>query len=401
MVQRPAALIFLMCSAEVLGMAGYSTFPALVPELQTAWQLTNVEIGWLSGIYFGGYTIAVPILVSLTDRIDPKRIYLLSTGLVGIGTFAFGWFADGFWSALILRAIAGAGFAGTYMPGLKAISDRLSGPQQSRAVSIYTSSFSIGASLSLVIAGVLSEIGDWRLAFLLSAMGSALAFALVAFLLPANPPQQRPDARLLDFRPVLRECRVMGFVAAYTTHSYELFAFRSWLVAFLVYVQMTTAGAELWSATAIAAAINLLGMPASISTNEIAVRRGRRGVVLFVLILSTVASAVMGLTPGLPFLLVVLAMAAYGYLIAADSGSITAGSVAAAPEGYRGATMAVHSTFGFAGGFLGPLAVGVALDAAGGQNAMGWWLGFLAMGAPNLLGAAILYACGRRIDRGQ
>ena len=41
------------------------------------------------------------------------------------------------------------------------------------------------------------------------------------------------------------------------------------------------------------------------------------------------------------------------------SASITAGAVQAAPRGYRGTTLAVHSTFGFGAGFLGPLVVGI------------------------------------------
>jgi hypothetical protein len=41
------------------------------------------------------------------------------------------WLANGFWSALLLRALAGVGWAGAYMPGLKAIADRLDGSAQS------------------------------------------------------------------------------------------------------------------------------------------------------------------------------------------------------------------------------------------------------------------------------
>jgi MFS family permease len=79
----------------------------------------------------------------------------------------------------------------------------------------------------------------------------------------------------------------------------------------------------------------------------------------------------------------------YGITIAADSASLTAGVVAAAPEGYRGATLAVHSTIGFFSAFLAPLAVGVVLDYfAGGRTA--WSMGFLCMAAGCLLGPIFL-----------
>ena len=57
-----------------------------------------------------------------------------------------------FWSAFIFRIVAGIALAGTYMPGLKLLSDHLSqmtgGKDQSRAIAFYTSSFCIGTALS-------------------------------------------------------------------------------------------------------------------------------------------------------------------------------------------------------------------------------------------------------------
>ena len=77
-----------------------------------------------------------------------------------------------------------------------------------------------------------------------------------------------------------------------------------------------------------------------------------------------------------------------------DSGSITAGVVAAAPEGYRGATMAVHSCIGFIGAFGGPLMFGVMLDLAGpsggGETILSWGVAFAFTGAVVTLGPLAL-----------
>jgi predicted MFS family arabinose efflux permease len=51
--------------------------------------------------------LAVPVLVTLTDRVDPKRIYLIGVGLTVIGYALFGLIADGFWTALACRVLAG------------------------------------------------------------------------------------------------------------------------------------------------------------------------------------------------------------------------------------------------------------------------------------------------------
>ena len=55
---------------------------------------------------------------------------------------------------------------------------------------------------------------------------------------------------------------------------------------------------------------------------------------------------------------------------------MTAGTVAAAGKNFRGATMGLHSMSGYAGGFFGPLGVGLALDFVGRDTVLGWGLGF-------------------------
>ncbi len=117
-----------MCAAEVFGMLGITTFSALLPTMQAEWTLSYADAGWITGIYFAGYALSVPVLVSLTDRVDPLRIYLCSTALGALSLLGFALIADGFWSALIFRTLSGIALAGTYMPGLKALTDRIEGP---------------------------------------------------------------------------------------------------------------------------------------------------------------------------------------------------------------------------------------------------------------------------------
>ncbi|MHC4225523.1 MAG: MFS transporter, partial [Planctomycetota bacterium] len=88
------SLIAWVCISEVLSVAAIMYFPALLPSFQAEWGLTNTEAGWISGIYFGGYAATVPILVSLTDSVDPRKIYLLSAGLGAVSMIGFGLLAQ-------------------------------------------------------------------------------------------------------------------------------------------------------------------------------------------------------------------------------------------------------------------------------------------------------------------
>jgi hypothetical protein len=62
----------------------------------------------------------------------------------------------------------------------------------------------------------------------------------------------------------------------------------------------------------------------------------------------------------------------YGTVIWLDSSSLTAGTAGTAEPSRRGATLAVHSMLGYAGGFLGPLMIGWTLDFSGGMSVIGW-----------------------------
>ncbi len=96
------------------------------------------------GAYALGYMLAVSLLATLTDRIDARLVLLAGSALSALATAAFGLFADGLWSAAAIWALAGIGFAGAYMPGLKALDWIACRRRTSRSITLYTSSFAIG-----------------------------------------------------------------------------------------------------------------------------------------------------------------------------------------------------------------------------------------------------------------
>jgi hypothetical protein len=59
--------------------------PALLPDMMRLWSLNNSEAGWITAIFYGTYILAVPILVTLTDRIDAKRVYLAGVAATVLG----------------------------------------------------------------------------------------------------------------------------------------------------------------------------------------------------------------------------------------------------------------------------------------------------------------------------
>src|SRR5260370_13104964 len=158
----------------MLAQIGAFALPALLPNCIARWDLSKTEAGWLVGIFFAAYVVMVPLLVALTDRVPVRRVYMLGTGLTALSHFGFALLADGFWSALLLRLLAGIGWAGTYMPGLKAITDPLEGTAQSRAVSWHAAGVGISGAASFAIAGL---VGNWAGAPAAFLLGGSTALA--------------------------------------------------------------------------------------------------------------------------------------------------------------------------------------------------------------------------------
>ena len=151
-----------------------------------------------------------------------------------------------------------------------------------------------------------------------------------------------------------------------------------------------------WSAAAIAAGVNLLAVPASIAGNEVALRIGRRPWILLVMAASGSSGIVLALGAQWHWAVVLALLVAYSMLVMAESGTLTAGLVGAAPPELRGAAMGLYSLAGFGGGMLGPMVFGAALDAAGGAAASAAWIaGYAAIGA-GCLAAPIVARIGAR-----
>src|SRR5437879_7186884 len=129
-VSRLNRAVVVMCAAQACAQIGAFGVAALIPTLIPAWSLSNTEAGWISGIYYAAYTLVVPLLSSLTDRVDPKRIYLGSVALTALAFAGFACVATGFWSALAFRALWGGGWGGRYMPGPRGLGGRAGGQQE-------------------------------------------------------------------------------------------------------------------------------------------------------------------------------------------------------------------------------------------------------------------------------
>jgi predicted MFS family arabinose efflux permease len=380
-----------MCLGQLGSLLPHVVVPSilaafLIPE----WHLSGAQAGLLAGSGAAGYMLAVPVLATLTDRIDARKILIAGSALSALGTALFGLFAQGLWSGALFNAIAGVGFAGAYMPGLKALTDRLAPGESSRAITLYTSSFSFGVGLSFLVSQLVAEAWGWRIAFLATALGPLVMLTVCLLLRPVDP---RPvQGRLLDFAPVFRNTDAMGYVLGYGAHCFELYGIRTWIVAFWTFVTLRNSGSSILTPIVVSVLFSVLAMPASILGNEFALRFGRHRAITIVMFASALAALLLGVFADKSPAFLLPLIIAYAITVPADSGALTSGMTMAANPRYRGATMAMHSTVGFSLSALGAWLVGVALDAAGGPvSPSAWTAAFCVLAAGIMLGPVALY----------
>jgi predicted MFS family arabinose efflux permease len=375
-------LVAAMCVGQVGNLLPHVVVPAvMVQHLMPLWGMSNAQAGLLAAAYAAGYMCAVPVLSALTDRLDARLILGWGSFLSAMCTLGFAALADDWLSGMMFWALAGASFAGAYMPGLRALTDRLGDADASRSITLYTSSYSLGVGFSFLVSQLVADAWGWRWSFALTGLGP-LVMVAVAWRMRLQAPVP-VKSKLLDFRPVLRNRQAMAYILSYGAHCFELYGFRTWVVAFWTFVVARHQGLALPEPMLVSFLASLLAMPASILGNEMSLRYGRQRAVTWIQVASALTALGLGLFAGGSAWLLLVLILIYSVTVPADSGSLTAGMMAQAQAEYKGLTLALHSTVGFGLSALSGWLVGLALDAQGGSHAPEAWLaafGVLAVG---------------------
>ena len=380
-------------------MAGFAAWPIYLIDLQNLWSLTNLEAGWISGAFFFGYIFSTPFLVGLTDSYDSKKVYFISSLIGSIGLILFALFANGFYSALLMWSIVGAGFAGTYMPGLQILNERLDAKGKEKYVSVYTAFFGLGTAASFFILGILKEYNlDWSHSFIVA--GFFQLFSGIPIILFSGPRiETKPYVRFSGILKILKSIynvfknkKAMPYIIGYGGHTYELFGYRAWTFACVVFLSSAynVNLSNIFIANFLAV-IGLTGIFSSIIGAQYCIGKNRPLIISYMGLICFFGSIVTAFSFWINLYLALLFIFIYNILIIMDSGSLTTGTVLNGSSEDRGSRLALHSIIGFLGGALGGPVVGLALDSFGGENSkLSWSIGFVALGLGSLLSSYVL-----------
>ena len=180
----------------------------LAPQLVGALALTPGQLGLLTSAFFFAFALVqLPAGIAL-DRYGPRKVQLLLMLLAACGAFMFAT-GQNFTQLVLARAVIGCGLGGCFMSAVKAISTWIS-PKRLPSVQGYLIAVGgLGAASATMPVRSLLHHTDWRGLFMMLAVLTAVAGALIWLVTPKG--RAAGSARAPTVRSVLDVYRAPAF----------------------------------------------------------------------------------------------------------------------------------------------------------------------------------------------
>ena len=373
-------LVLLSLSLFVL-LLPIASYVAALSAIRDELGLNNAGAGALFSAYLAGYAASALFLVPLTDRLGPKRIMYVSAVLSVAAHLLFPLTTHDIVVGVVLRAIAGVGFLGVYIPGLRLVARRFAQNGRGSAMGLFVTAQYASHSGSLALTGWLMATMEWRDAYTLVAGLSAVSLPLI-FLLVRSVSDAPPEASRGRLDPtVLKNGPVQFVILGYTVHALNLYALRVWLPVFLATILVArgvSEGNAIVTAAEVGALALAFGAVGPVMGGAVSDRLGRTTAASLILGLSVVCAVGLAWIGHWPWGLIVVVCVVFAWAASADSAIYQTSITEVADRTRLGSTMALQASLGLFGGVIGPVLFGGILDVAAGEYR--WVFAFSTLG---------------------
>lgn len=357
---------------------------AVSPQLATRWSLSAQQTGWLTTIVQLGFVCGTALAAALNvaDIIASRKLFAWSAATAAIVNAAI-LVAPGYGAALALRFFTGFLLAGVYPPAMKMISTWFQG-QRGLAIGTIVGALTVGKATPYLI-HALPNVGVT--AVIVTASGGAGIAALlvaVGYHDGPYPFSSRPFSWGLVATVVrVREWRLA--TGGYLGHMWELYAFWTWIPAFLA-ASVAASGATTSKGIVSLVAFGTIavGGAGCVWGGLTADRSGRERLVIIALAVSGTCSLIIGFFFGAPILMIAPVALVWGFFVVADSAQFSALVTESVPSHAVGTALTVQTSIGF---LLTMVTIqGIPLIAA----RIGWRWSFAVLAAGPAVGIAAI-----------
>jgi benzoate transport len=149
------------------------------------WKLTGSELGLLFSAGLVGMAAGSLFLAPRADRFGRRTIVIVSVIAVSLGML-FSSFSRSYLQLALLRAMTGVGIGGILASATVLVAEYSSNRWRSTASYLYTSGYSLGATVGGAIAAILISRFGWRTAFAFGAVASIAMLPVTYWGLPES-----------------------------------------------------------------------------------------------------------------------------------------------------------------------------------------------------------------------
>ncbi len=383
-------ILTLLSVAELLGMSLWFGASAVAPQLARQWQLSTSETALLTTVVQFGFVAgtAMSAMLNLADII-PSRTLFASAAAGGALVNAVLVEAPSFTVALLLRFLTGLALAGVYPPAMKMISTWFQA-RRGLAIGTVVGALTVGKATPYLVHSIPSA--GPREVILAATVAALLGAMLVAFAYSDGPysfPSRAFSWSLVG--SVIRERRWRLATGSYLGHMWELYAFWTWIPAYLAASlgQRNAANAGGGFVSLLAFLAIAVGGAGCVWGGLYADRSGRERLVKVALAASGACCLVSGLVFGAPLPLVAAVTLVWGFFVVADSAQFSALVTESVQSHAVGTALTLQVSLGF---LLTMLPIQILPQLA---SAWGWRWAFPILAAGPAAGILIITRLGR------
>ena len=155
--------------------------PPLLPSVLRQFGTSAAELNWTNVVYLLSTAVCVPLMAKLGDRYGHRRLLIVASSLVAVGTVLVA-VAPTFSVLLLGRAIQGP--LGAFLPLMFAIVRERAGQRAGRAVALLIGAVAIGGGLGFLLSGIAREHLSLSLTLWIPAVVMIAAVPVAALLVP-------------------------------------------------------------------------------------------------------------------------------------------------------------------------------------------------------------------------
>jgi MFS family permease len=185
---RTAPVLVIILASYLMIVLDISITITALPKIHRALNFSPAGLSWVQNAYtlaFGGLLL---LGARAGDILGRRRMFVVGIGLFTLASFLVGVAPSSGW-LIAARALQGVGAAVLAPSTLSMLQTSFAdGPQRTRAVAYYGAVAGVGASLGLVLGGVVTDVISWRVGFFINVrFGIAMMLAAPRFLPETDP----------------------------------------------------------------------------------------------------------------------------------------------------------------------------------------------------------------------